>query len=77
MIEDNGAYLPGTVLEDRYLLGKIIRRNSESIIYRGYDRVLEQFVLLRQKCAVMGEQEFRQKARWFAFFGNNKNIIGV
>lgn len=77
MPEEKEILPPGTVMEGRYLLGKMIRRDDESIIYRGYDKVLEQYVFLRQKCSATEEERFRQKAKWFAFFENKKNVIDI
>ena len=43
------AYLkPGTVLKDRYLMGRVIKKNSEGATYIGYDLTEDKKVLIRE-----------------------------
>lgn len=61
-------YLPqGTVLNDRYLVGKMIKRNVDSAVYIGYDNSLDKAVEIReffpQKLAVRGEDEISVSAQ--------------
>lgn len=75
--KDGEGFAPGTVLEGRYLLGNVIRSAESSITYRGYDRLLDQFVSLRQKRKFFDTEAFLEKARWISNFKNQKNVIDI
>lgn len=75
--EESEALSPGTVLDARYLVGNIISSREDAITYRGYDRLLDLFVFIRQKRVHADENVFLQKARWFAHFKDNHSIIDI
>ena len=45
---DDNYRRPGTVLAGRYLIGRVLRKNSEGATYMGYDKNLQQRVKLRE-----------------------------
>ncbi len=75
--KDGESFAPGTVLEGRYLLGNVIHSTESSITYQGYDRLLDQFVSLRQKREFLDTGTFFQKAKWISNFKNQKNVINI
>lgn len=77
MSEEKNLLVPGMVFGDRYLIGKMMSKNEECAIFRGYDRVLEQFVLVRQKLADVEERVFLEKAKWFSLFDSAENIVDI
>ncbi len=75
--KDAEAFEPGTVLGGRYLLGNVINASEQVLTYKGYDRLLDQIVFIRQKREDTTVESFLQKARWFSYFEHNKNIIDI
>ncbi len=75
--KDRESFAPGTVLEGRYLLGNVIHSTGLTITYRGYDRLLDQFVSLRQKREFLDSEAFLEKARWISNFKKQKNVIDI
>lgn len=75
--KDAEAFAPGTILEGRYLIGNVIHANKTVLTYKAYDRLLDQFVFLRQKRKSTKQNEFLQKARWLAYFKAQDNIIDI
>ncbi len=74
---DKESFAPGTILNGRYLLGNVIHSGKSTITYRGYDRLLDQFVSLRQKREFLDADIFLEKAKWISNFKKQNNVIDI
>jgi RIO-like serine/threonine protein kinase len=75
--KDAEAFMPGTILEGRFMIGNVIYANMESLTYKGYDRLLDQKILLRQKREHVIAEQFQEKAKWFAYFMEKEHILDI
>ena len=48
MLQSNSYLTPGTVLDDRYIVGRILSSNGEGVSYIGYDKVTNEKVVVRE-----------------------------